>query len=101
MLATSLPRQEGAKQNTIGVIRRTNAKMPHRKGLALVYPLENEMPLVHHIVKQQGCDYTIKDDESLNERTQGHPKMKPKSKLMEAGWEQGKVSNQDGHGGLN
>jgi hypothetical protein len=44
--------------------------------------MENETPFVCHIIKQQGCDCTIEDDESLNERTQGHPKMKPKSRLM-------------------
>ncbi len=48
-----------------------------------------------------GRGYTIKDDENLNEKTQGHPKTKPKFRLMKAGWESGKVLNQDGHGGLN
>jgi len=40
------------------------------------------MPFVCHVIERQGCGYTIKDDESLNERTQGHPKTKPMSKLM-------------------
>jgi hypothetical protein len=82
-----LPHHEGAKQNNIKVIRGTNAKLPHHRGLALTYPMENEMSLIHHIVERQGSDYTIEDNKSLNERTQGHPKMKPKSKLMQAGWE--------------
>ncbi len=58
------------------------------------------MSFIGHVVKQQGCNYTIKDDKSLNERTQRHPKMKPKSRLMQARWDQGRVLNQDGHGGL-
>jgi hypothetical protein len=37
----------------------------------LVYPMENETLFVCHIVEWQGCNYTINDDESLNERTQG------------------------------
>jgi hypothetical protein len=62
--------------------------------------MENETLLVCHIVEWQGCNYTIKDYESLNERTQGNPKMKPKSRLMQVGWEQGKLLNWDGHGGF-
>jgi hypothetical protein len=95
-----LPHHEMAKQDTIGVIRGANVKLPHHRGITLIYPKENEMPLIHHIVKQQGCSYIIKNNESLNERTQKHPKTKPKSRLMQAGWEQGKVLNWDGHGGL-
>jgi hypothetical protein len=53
--------------------------------------MENETPFIHHVVEWQGCDYTIEDDENLNERTKRDPKMKPKSKLMQAGWKQGKV----------
>jgi hypothetical protein len=95
-----LPYHKGAKQNTIGVIRGVNAKLPHHRGLALAYLMKNEMSLVHNIVERQGCDYTIENNESLNEKTQGHLKTKPKSKLMQAGWEQGKVLNRNGHGGL-
>ncbi len=58
------------------------------------------MPLVHHIIEWQECSYTIENEKILNERTQGHLKMKPKSKLMQVGWEQKKVLSQDGHGGL-
>jgi hypothetical protein len=65
----SLPCHKGAKQDTIGVIKGTNAKLPHHRGLLLVYQMENETPLVRHAVEQHGCGYTIKDDESLNERT--------------------------------
>jgi hypothetical protein len=56
--------------------------MPHHRGFMLTYPMENKTPFIRHIVEWQGCSYTIKDNESLNERTLGHPKMKPKSKLM-------------------
>jgi hypothetical protein len=42
---------EKTKQATIGVIRGTNAKLPH-KGLALTYLMDNEMSLVHHVVKR-------------------------------------------------
>ncbi len=86
-----LPRHDGAKWNTIGVITKASAKLPHHRGLALVYTMENETPFIHHVVEWQGCDYTIEDDENLNERTKRDPKMKPKSKLMQAGWKQGKV----------
>jgi hypothetical protein len=51
--------------------------------------------------KMVGMQYIIKNNKSLNEWTQGHPKTKPKSKLMHAKWEQGKVLNWDGHGGFN
>jgi hypothetical protein len=34
------------------------------------------MPLVHHAVEQWGCDYTIKDNKGLNERSQGHLMLK-------------------------
>jgi hypothetical protein len=47
-----LPRHEGAKQDTIGVIRGVNAKFPHHKGFALIYLMENETPFVHHVVEQ-------------------------------------------------
>jgi hypothetical protein len=42
------------------------------------------MPPVHHAVERWGCDYTIKDDKGLNERSQGHPMLKPMFKLMQA-----------------
>jgi hypothetical protein len=62
--------------------------------------MEIEIPLVHHIVKRQGYGHTIKTNESLNENTRRHPKIKPKSKLVQVGWKQRKVLSQDGHGGL-
>jgi hypothetical protein len=62
--------------------------------------MENEMPLVYHAIKQQGCNCIIENDKSLNENTQGHPKMKPKYKLMQVGWEQKRVLSRDGHKGL-
>jgi hypothetical protein len=37
-----LPRHEREKRDTIGVTRRTSAKLPH---LVLVYPMENETTL--------------------------------------------------------
>jgi hypothetical protein len=81
------PHHEGAKRNTIGVIGGTSAKLPHYTSLALAYLMENKMSFVHHTVERWGCGYIIKDDKCLNERTQGHPMLKPMSKLMEAGWE--------------
>jgi len=35
----------------------------------LTYPMENEMPFIHHAIKQEGCGCIIEDDEILNERT--------------------------------
>jgi hypothetical protein len=46
---TMLPHHKGAKQNTIGVIKITNVKLPHHKSLVPTYPMENKMPLVHNI----------------------------------------------------
>jgi hypothetical protein len=48
----------------------------------LVYPMENEMPVIHHAIEQWGCGYTNKDNKSLSEKTQGHLTLKPKSKFM-------------------
>ncbi len=62
--------------------------------------MENEAAFVHHVIERQGCGYIIKDDKSLNEKTRGHPKTKPKSKLVQVRWKQGKVLSWDGHGGL-
>jgi hypothetical protein len=45
-----LPHHEGAKQDTIGVIKRTNVKLPHHRGLMLSYPMENKMPFAHHAI---------------------------------------------------
>jgi hypothetical protein len=56
-----MPHHEVTKRDTIGVIKRVNAKLPHHKGLALTYPMENETSFVRHVIKRQGCDYTIKD----------------------------------------
>jgi hypothetical protein len=56
------PHHEGIKWDTIQVVRRTNAKLPHCTSLALVYPMENKMPLAHHAIKQWGCSCTIKYD---------------------------------------
>jgi F420-0:gamma-glutamyl ligase-like protein len=39
------------KQNTIRVIRRANAKLPHHKGLVLAYLVKNKILFVHHVVK--------------------------------------------------
>jgi hypothetical protein len=65
---------EGAKQNTIGVIKGINAKL---RGLALTYPMENETPFIHHIIERQGCDYTIENNESLNERPEDIQRQNP------------------------
>ncbi len=56
-------------------------------GLVLIYPMENELLLVHHVVKQWGCNYTIKGNRTLNEKIRGHPMLKPMSKLMQVRWE--------------
>jgi hypothetical protein len=42
---------EGAKQDTIGVTRRTNAKSPHHKGLKPTCPMKKTMPLIHYVSK--------------------------------------------------
>jgi hypothetical protein len=34
----------------------------------LTYPMEHKTSLVYHVIEWQGCDYTIENDESLNER---------------------------------
>jgi len=47
-----LPSHKGAKQNIIGVTRGTNVNHPHHWGLVLTYPVENAMPLVHHVKEQ-------------------------------------------------
>jgi hypothetical protein len=70
------------KRNTIGVVGKINAKLPHCTNLVLVYPMENQMSLVHHVVERCRCGYIDKDDKCLNERTQRHLMLKPKSKLM-------------------
>ncbi len=72
----------GAKRDTIGVAKGTNAKLPHYTGPMLAYPMENKMPLIYHIAEWWGCDYTNEDGKGLSERTRGHPMLKPKSKLM-------------------
>jgi hypothetical protein len=46
-----LSHHERAKQNTIGVLKGTNAKLPLHRGLALAYPMENKTPFIHHIIK--------------------------------------------------
>ncbi len=76
------PHHEEAKRDTIGVTGRASAKLPHYMSVVLVYPMENEMPLVHHPIKQLECGYTNEDIKGLSERTRGHLMLKPKSKLM-------------------
>jgi hypothetical protein len=56
-------------------------------GLALTYRMENEMPLVHHVVERWGCGYTNEDDKGLSERTQKYLMLKTKSQLMHVEWE--------------
>ncbi len=65
-----LAHHEDGKRNTIGVIKKTSVKLPHHRGLALTYLMENGMSFVHHVIEQHGCDYTIEDNENLNEKTQ-------------------------------
>jgi hypothetical protein len=64
------PHHEGAKKDTIGVAIGVSANLLHYMNLALIYPMENEMPLVHHIVEWWGCDYTNENNKCLSERTQ-------------------------------
>jgi hypothetical protein len=45
------PRHEGAKQDTNGVARSSNAKLSHYTSPMLVYPMENKMSPVHHVVE--------------------------------------------------
>jgi hypothetical protein len=47
----SLLSHKMAKRDTIGVIRKASAKLPHHKGLALTYLMENEMSFVCHVVE--------------------------------------------------
>jgi hypothetical protein len=63
------PRHEKAKRNTIRVVGGTNAKLPHCIGFALVYPMENKIPFVHHVVERWGCNYTDEDNKSISEKT--------------------------------
>ncbi len=49
-----LPHHNEAKQDTIGVAIITNAKLPHYTNLMLIYPMQNEMSFVHHVVKVVG-----------------------------------------------
>jgi len=51
-------------------------------GRSLIYPMENKMLFIHHVIKQWGCGYKIENIKGLNEKTQRHPMMKPMSKLM-------------------
>jgi hypothetical protein len=46
-----LPHHKRAKANTIGVIRRASVKLPHHKGIALTYLMENEMSFVCHVIE--------------------------------------------------
>jgi len=55
------PYHEEAKRNTIGVVGGASVKLTHCTGPMLVYPMENEMPFVHHVVKRWGCGYTNDD----------------------------------------
>jgi hypothetical protein len=64
-----LSQHKKAKQDTIRVVGRASAKLPHYMGHALIYPMENEMSFVHHVIKRWECDYTNKDNKGLSERT--------------------------------
>ncbi len=80
------PCHEEVKRDTIGVAGGANAKLPHCTGHVLIYPMENKMPLVHHVIEWHGCHYTNEDNKGLNERTRRHLMLKPKSKLMHMEW---------------
>jgi hypothetical protein len=51
------PHHERAKQDTIGVVGGASANLPSCTGSALIYPMENEMPFIHHVV--EGGDVVI------------------------------------------
>jgi hypothetical protein len=61
-----------AKKNTIGVTRRTNAKLPHCTSHVLGYPMENKMSFVHYAIKQWECNCTIENGKGLNEDVGTH-----------------------------
>jgi hypothetical protein len=46
------PNTKGENKTPIGVTRGTNAKLPHHSGLVPTYLMENEMLVVHHVVKR-------------------------------------------------
>jgi hypothetical protein len=81
------PCHDGAKQNTIRVARGASVKLPHYIGPALIYLMENEMPLVHHNEEWWGHNYRNENNKGLSERTPRHLMLKPKFKLMHAEWE--------------
>jgi len=43
---------KGVKEDTIRVVRGTNAKLPHHWGHVPTYLVENEMSFKHHIIRQ-------------------------------------------------
>jgi hypothetical protein len=43
---------KGTNQNTIGVTKITNVKLPHHKNPMTTYQMENEMSIVHHTIEQ-------------------------------------------------
>jgi hypothetical protein len=46
------PTMKRQNKDTIGVTIIANAKLAHHRGLVLSYPMENEMSLAHHAIKQ-------------------------------------------------
>jgi hypothetical protein len=62
------PPFEGAKQDTIGVIEGTNAKLPHHRGLMPTYQMENEIPFVHHVVKRRDVVVQLRTTKTKMER---------------------------------
>jgi hypothetical protein len=69
---------ERAKQDTIKVTKGINAKLPHHMGLVQTYQIERKMPLVHHVVNHQECNYIVENNNNQDGRTQGHLMLKPK-----------------------
>jgi hypothetical protein len=57
-----LPRFAKAKQDTIGVIRGANAKLPYHRGCMIAYLVENDA------MGCRGCGCIFKNDKSLNGR---------------------------------
>jgi hypothetical protein len=51
-LYAPLPYNEGAKQNTIKVTRGASVSLPHHKGFALIYPMENETSFLPHVIER-------------------------------------------------
>jgi hypothetical protein len=46
-----LPLPKEPKQDTFGIMRRTNVKLSNHRGHVLAYLVENEMPHIHYVIE--------------------------------------------------